>query len=687
MATDSSGPIDPDRILDKTFATVKRGNDPVEVQRYLLQISNQLKNSQLRVAELERQVEQARKESAEHDPIDPFNLTKLLGEETTRVLDAAQSAAAEIRAKAEENVARLLREAREESLRLREDAEALVTLRTEEAERAAAEIRERAENLRVTSEAEAAAIIEASKQQGREMVIEAQQVRQRMLDDLARRRQGIRQQIEQLQAGRDRLLAAYDVVRDTLAVATEELHVAMPEARLAAEVATLPDTDTDTEFEATVTPIVTAEDLGEPTIDVFPASEARNVETPAEPKPPAPKLTVVPPVQEPAAVDVVAEPIVELVEAVADEGGGARVDSSPLPEDDSAPQSEAETRSTDPREGRHSSSVRVVRTSSGKAADVFARLRQEGEDEAALADDGAPASKSDATEQNTSADVDPFVGKLAEMGDADETQDSSATPPSAGDVAVAVPDEVEPIVDASIGGAADIESADIESAEPDADADQAFIVTRDSAVSSLETSLARRIKRELSDEQNELLSNLRSVKGNLTAIEFLPTPESQLERYENISLPALADAAEAGASIAPVGGRSSSRASVGDLAADLAGAILGPLRDRLERAVSESAGDREDLAQRIRSTFREWKGQRVDDAVSFTILAACNRGILERLPKTAKVRWVVAASDGPSPDCEDNALGGPIERGGVFPTGHKAPPLHPGCHCAVLPAP
>lgn len=171
----------------------------------------------------------------------------------------------------------------------------------------------------------------------------------------------------------------------------------------------------------------------------------------------------------------------------------------------------------------------------------------------------------------------------------------------------------------------------------------------------------------------------------MTAIAFLPTPESQLERYEDIALPALADAAEAGAAIAPVKGRSSARASVGDLAADLAAAIVSPLRDRLERAVSESSGDRDDLAQRIRSTFREWKGQRVDDVVTFAVLAAANRGILDRLPKNSQLRWVIAAGDSPSPDCEDNALGGPIERGGTFPTGHKVPPLHPGCHCVVLP--
>ncbi len=616
MAADSSGPIDPDRILDKTFATVKKGVDPVEVQRYLLQVSNQLKNSQTRVSELERQLEQARRQSADHDPIDPSNLTKLLGEETTRVLDAAQSAAAEIRAKAEENVARLLHEAREESVRLREDAETLVARRTQEAEQATAQIREYAETQRANAEAEAAAIIEASKQQGREMVQEAKEVRQRMLDDLANRRQTLRQQIEQLQAGRDRLSAAYDIVRETLAVATEELHVALPEGRLSAEVASLQSVDS--ELEATITPIVTAEELDEPTIDVFPASQARNLETPAEARPSAPKLTVVPPVEE-----AVVEELVEVAAVVAD-----------APE----PPTESPGSPEDPREGRHSSSVRVVRTSSGKAADVFARLRREGEDEVATASDIS-----------------------------DEIADTS-------------PEIIQEIVEVVVPEATQVVTSDLS-----ADADQVFIATRDAAISSIESSLARRIKRELSDEQNELLSTLRSVKGNLTAIAFLPTPESQLERYEDIALPALADATEAGAAIAPVKGRSSARASVGDLAADLASAIVGPLRDRLERAVSESAGDRDDLAQRIRSTFREWKGQRVDDAVTYALLAAANRGVLDRLPKNSKVRWVVAAGDSPSPDCEDNALGGPIDRGGAFPTGHKVPPLHPGCHCAVLP--
>ena len=448
------------------------------------------------------------------------------------------------------------------------------------------------------------------------MVLEAQQVRQRMLDDLARRRQALRQQIEQLQAGRDRISAAYDIVRETLAVATEELDVALPEAQLAAEVASLQIVDS--EPDATVTSIVTAEELGVPVIDVSPADRPRNVEIPAEPKSSAPKLTVVPPVQEPK------------TEKSSD---SASESAEPEQLGDASPVAE------DPREGRHSSSVRVVRTSRGKAADVFARLRKEGEDEVAQSGEGPEA-------EMTAPIVDTAIAET------------------------------------KIGATDDVG----EEAEADSDADQAFIVERNAAVAAIESSLARRIKRELSDEQNELLSTLRSVKGNMTAIAFLPTPESQLERYEDIALPALADAAEAGGSIAPVKGRETSRASVGDLAADLASAIVGPLRDRLERAVSESSGDRDDLAQRIRSTFREWKGQRVDESVTFGVLSACNRGILDRLPKGSQVRWVVAAGDAPSPDCEDNSLSGATERGAAFPTGHNAPPLHHGCHCVVLPA-
>ena len=55
-----------------------------------------------------------------------------------------------------------------------------------------------------------------------------------MLTDLAQKRKAARVHLEQLRAGRDRLLTAYDVVRRTLAEATGELEGVLIEAKRAA---------------------------------------------------------------------------------------------------------------------------------------------------------------------------------------------------------------------------------------------------------------------------------------------------------------------------------------------------------------------------------------------------------------------------------------------------------------------
>ena len=77
----------------------------------------------------------------------------------------------------------------------------------------------------------------AARERGREMVGEAQAVRERVLRDLAVRRKRARQQVEKLNAGRERLLQAYDVVRSTVDEATDELNVALADARTAGDAA------------------------------------------------------------------------------------------------------------------------------------------------------------------------------------------------------------------------------------------------------------------------------------------------------------------------------------------------------------------------------------------------------------------------------------------------------------------
>lgn len=115
---------------------------------------------------------------------------------------------------------------------LREAAEREHELR-EQLARAEHHLRE----LRETTAAQVEEAAEEARREGREMVAEAQRVRERMLGDLARRRRNARQQVEQLMAGRERLLEAFDSARQTIDAATQDMRGALPEARLAAEAA------------------------------------------------------------------------------------------------------------------------------------------------------------------------------------------------------------------------------------------------------------------------------------------------------------------------------------------------------------------------------------------------------------------------------------------------------------------
>ena len=115
----SSEPDDFDAMLDADFSIVRRGFEPNEVRRRLLQLAGELRAGRERELLLSRQLEAAEARAAAVDPLDPEHLTKLLGDEVARILDAARSAATEIRQRADEAALRLLAELKAEA-----DAEA-----------------------------------------------------------------------------------------------------------------------------------------------------------------------------------------------------------------------------------------------------------------------------------------------------------------------------------------------------------------------------------------------------------------------------------------------------------------------------------------------------------------------------------------------------------------------------------
>jgi cell division septum initiation protein DivIVA len=567
---DVTSPIDPDAILRQPFTSVKRGYDPLEVQTFLMSLAGELRAARDRSRELERAVAEAERQLAELREPSPSRLTALVGEETARVLDAANAAAADIRTKAEQAAARELEDARTEAARIREEARAAAEAERAEAERAAAEIRQQVEGLLAQARSDAEREVEAGRQQGREMVAEAQQVRERMLRDLARRRKALRQQIEQLQAGRERLLAAYEVVRRHLDEVTEELTVALPEARQAAEA--LAGRDREVEGDDTL-----ERELGELAVEA-------GIE-----------------------LDTVEEP-----EAPAGE--------EPRPEA-STPEAPG-PRAPDPVEGRKSSAVNVIRTGGGEPDELL----EDGEE----------------LEGEQPAEPEKAVGP----GDAGEAVEPGEAAAGGSGARVAglfarIKEEAAQL-DAS-GSAIDPERSDAgddaDAAAPGESVDPAE--QQEAATATIERDLARRLKRELSEEQNELLDALRRERGVPALDAVLPAPEAHVERFASAALAGLAAARGAGSGVS-LGGDAGPRALGGrgldELAAELAAELVGPLRDRLERCFAEAGDDPDDLAERVRGCYRECRTQSIDELVSAAVRSASGAGLVEPLGEGSGAR-------------------------------------------------
>ena len=263
-------PLDATGIARRHFSTVRKGYDPTEVRAFLHELSEIVGRIQRGQAHQLDRAERAEARAQLAEQLDEHRLVELLGMETARVLEAAREAASDIRAKAEEAAARMVRDAQDEAHtiveqaerdgadrkreivseaeQLRHDAEAILERRRAEGQELADEMRRAAEaerermlaegeQARAAAEADAERLRDTAREQGRQLVGEAEAVRERMLGDLARRRRTAREQLERLNAARERLLAAYEVVRRTVDEATAELTVVLPQAKVASETA------------------------------------------------------------------------------------------------------------------------------------------------------------------------------------------------------------------------------------------------------------------------------------------------------------------------------------------------------------------------------------------------------------------------------------------------------------------
>lgn len=286
MAT--PGRLSAEEIAGRGFAGAFRGISETEVRNFLRRIADEFRSlteqdrtMSARISELETQL-------AAPPRLTEEQLFDALGQETTRVLRSAQEAATDIRAQALAGATELTdeaeardREVRDQAARYSEeqrneaDAAAAererVSSETSDATRAEAE-RDAGETAR-QAEADAEAERESARDSGRAMVEEARHVRERVLSDLARRRALMEAQLDELRTGRDRLMSAYRVVKETLADATAALAEVQARAHTAdgVEIEPVPEVagiDVDalqiTETETSAAPIPAATSDSEP---------------------------------------------------------------------------------------------------------------------------------------------------------------------------------------------------------------------------------------------------------------------------------------------------------------------------------------------------------------------------------------------------------------------------------------
>ena len=637
-------PSSPTAVAGATFPSSRRGFDQNEVRDFLRMVSAEISRQQERITFLERELLNSQQAApAPQIELNEETITELLGEETARIVQAAREAAGKIKVRSEETATRLVREATDEAARVREDAEL-----------EAARVRQDA-----TSDAEAEILM--AKQQGRDMVNEARAYRERVLADVARRRELAREQIEDLMHGRDRIVQVFDRARIATEDVLRELDDVAEEpsefVNLAPTTGPIPIIVQADEIEAreAMRPAVSSAPAFAPydqdeDVAVVIDRTALIEDVVVIEKTVVEELFVEEPVIEAVAeVSVVVEtPIAPVVELVVETPVSnvvplfARQEVQAVDTDDEDLDDEDDV--NDPPLVIVEPKAKVVVP---PADDIFAKLRRSGAESVA---------KEVATTQVKKAEP---KKKIAEK----ETAKVS-----------------EPVVEKAVEIAAEPAIEEVAAPTP--------FELRDEALAPVLAAMSRRLKRVLADEQNEVLDILRG-KLPVKTLDAIVGPKSDHSARMIEALEAsLKGAALAGAkSLSNASDKEVQKMVTSQMAAIneyVVATVVVPLRERLSRSISQASGDNAELTSLVRLVYREWKNTHVDTQVDNIAQTSFGRGAFAALTPGAQICWKVDPNGPACADAEDNSLAGFVGAGEAFPTGHTHAPAHAGCRCALV---
>ena len=613
-------PSSPAAVGSAQFSVVRRGFEQEEVRDLLRGVSAELARLQERERFLESELRamQTRGLSAP-GALDEEMVTALLGEETARVLTSAREAAKQQIARAAETAERLVREASSDAARIRQEAEI------------------ESSRQRNDAVADVEAEIELAKQQGREMVIEAREYREKVLSELARRRELAREQIEHLIHDRDRLVAAFDRARlaanDVVGDLTEFDELSEEVARISG-LSTPVDATAPIFFDHTKDP------------DAIPqSSELIEVEKVVGVIAESIDSTTVEVVE----VDEVVEEVVviEVKEVIAETPETTVVAMH------EAPAGMSEHPSSEPPAQEHIAEV----------VQLFGKKRKETEaPQAAVEVVEPPVEVAEVveTKKQTVAttpqkkSVDDLFARLKQTSTAEVARTTK-------------PKVVVPKVD------------------------QGVFDHRDEVLEPILVLITRKMKRVLADEENSILTYLQGKKSVVALEKVLPVGDEHLQMYvealaEDVISAAMAGAQSLSKSLkADLRKRVTRSAVMQVVSRTIDESTIRPLREKIQRAVEQSNGDKDEMSNLIRSVYREMKMQRVEQQVSDIARMAYSRGAYLVLDQGTKVCWMVDPNGPSCADAEDNSLAGSTGLGSEFPTGHIHPTAHAGCRCLIAP--
>lgn len=702
------------------FTRTRRGYEPDEVRGALGTISRQIRSL---IEERDRLSDQlARTEQkladVESRPAaipDRAELTKLLGEEMVRLLDSAKETGEDIVSNARTEAGDILDAAEAEAVtreaaiaaaeaEAAERAEEAAAVRMAAAEADADKVRAQMEEELEAAKTAAKAQLDASREEGREMIVEARKFRETILRDLAGRRKLARKQLEAMRAAQERLLDAFTSCAAAVEGATSELHTALPAAKAAADIAAQ---RVDDDIEQVVSELESAIHTGELPALVLDGFERPKLRSKALPRteasasdgetddgsadpdlPPAAEADPSPDAEfDDAPDEEVAQPTINEAEAQVDD---AALD-EPEPEPEAAPHSERpvfgvingdgeaeadrydddeddfdydyelDLDEDDDAEDRPALRLLASDTEDDSesddaaldAEDLFVELEPTAELAAVAAAVEVEVELDDDIDEETELDE----GDLDTIGDpvfdddieleADDGEFASDDVDTVGDLFA----RLRADRDAAVDAARDIlDTAEHDVLDVQAEDAEAIIEERDELVGQDERTLARRLKRVLDDEQNDVLDRLRRAKKGADLSECLPSATALLDSYLDGADAELTHAVSLGAAALAtfgVAGRPIDPAATAETLAPVLDALLvEPWHAELIAAIEDADGDRAAAVTAVRTAYRYRKMDHVADLAGSAIVMAWNAGLLAAA-KDLPLEWVVSHTDDP----------------------------------------